>query len=74
LPAGFVQGATGAGDAFAAGLLMGIHDDLPWPECLRLGVCAAAMCLSHPATSEGMKPTAECLALGERHGFRVPPA
>lgn len=74
LPAGFVQGATGAGDAFAAGLLMGIHDDLPWPECLRLAVCAAAMCLSHPATSEGMKPAAECLALGERHGFRSPPA
>lgn len=70
LPAGFVQGATGAGDAFAAGLLLGIHDEKPWPECLRLAVCAAAMCLSHPATSEGMKPVAECLALGESFGFR----
>lgn len=74
LPAGFVQGATGAGDAFAAGLLLGIHDDKPWPECLRLAVCAAAMCLSHPATSEGMKPVAECLALGESFGFRSIPA
>ena len=73
LPAGFVQGATGAGDAFAAGLLMGIHDSLPWPRCLQLAVCAAAMCLSHPATSEGMKPFAECVALGEHHGFRTPP-
>jgi len=73
LPAGFVRGATGAGDAFAAGLLMGIHDDLPWPQCLRLAVCAAAMCLSHPATSEGMKPVAECIALGETYGFRTPP-
>jgi sugar/nucleoside kinase (ribokinase family) len=74
LPAGFVQGATGAGDAFAAGLLMGIHNGLTWPECLRHAVCAAAMCLSHPATSEGMKPAAECLALGERYGFRPVPA
>lgn len=73
LPPGFVQGATGAGDAFAAGLLMGIHDALPWPESLRLAVCAAAMCLSHPATSEGMKPAAECLALGKRCGFRPHP-
>jgi sugar/nucleoside kinase (ribokinase family) len=70
LPAGFVQGATGAGDAFAAGLLLGIHNEKPWDETLRLAVCAAAMCLSHPATSEGMKPVAECLALGETYGFR----
>jgi sugar/nucleoside kinase (ribokinase family) len=73
LPAGFVRGATGAGDAFAAGLLMGIHDALPWPDCLRLAVCTAAMCLAHPATSEGMKPAAECMALGESYGFRTPP-
>jgi len=73
LPAGFVQGATGAGDAFAAGLLMGIHGGLPWIDCLRHAVCAAAMCLSHPATSEGMKPVAECLTLGDRYGFRPLP-
>jgi sugar/nucleoside kinase (ribokinase family) len=70
LPAGFVKGATGAGDAFAAGLLLGLHEAQPLPECLRTAVCAAAMCLSHPATSEGMKPLAECLALGITHGFR----
>lgn len=73
LPPGYVQGATGAGDAFAAGLLLGIHDGLPWPEALRHAVCAAAMCLSHPATSEGMKPVGECLALGECGGFRAVP-
>jgi sugar/nucleoside kinase (ribokinase family) len=74
LPAGFVQGATGAGDAFAAGLLMGIHDGASSPESLRLAVCAAAMCLSHPATSDGMRPISECLELGQRFGFRSPPA
>jgi sugar/nucleoside kinase (ribokinase family) len=74
LPAGFVQGATGAGDAFAAGLLMGIHDGASWPESLRLAVSAAAICLSHPATSDGMRPVSECLELGGRFGFRKPPA
>ena len=69
LPAGFVKGATGAGDAFAAGLLWGMHESQPIPDCLRLAVCAAAMCLAHPATSEGMRPVAECLSLGERYGF-----
>ncbi len=71
LPDGFVQGATGAGDAFAAGLLMGIHDALPWAESLRLAVSAAAMCLSHPATSEGMQSAAACLAFAEQCGFRA---
>jgi sugar/nucleoside kinase (ribokinase family) len=71
LPEGFVKGATGAGDAFAAGLLLGLHESLPQPECLRTAVCAAAMCLSHPATSEGMKPLEECLALGAAYGFRA---
>jgi sugar/nucleoside kinase (ribokinase family) len=70
LPTGYVKGATGAGDAFAAGLLLGIHDGLPWADCLRLAVCAAAMCLSHPTTSDGMKPVADCLALGTEYGFR----
>ncbi len=73
LPSGFVRGATGAGDAFAAGLLLGIHEGYSWPECLRHAVCAAAMCLSHPATSEGMRPVAECLALGDQYGFRPAP-
>ena len=70
LPAGFVKGATGAGDAFAAGLLWGIHESLPAAECLRLAVSSAAICLSHPATSEGMRPLGECLALADRFGFR----
>ncbi len=74
LPDGYVQGATGAGDAFAAGLLMGIHDDLPLPDSLRLAVCAAAQCLSHPATSEGMAPASKCLSLGDQFGFRPLPA
>lgn len=70
LPSGYSQGATGAGDAFAAGLLYGLHEDLPLQERLRLAVCTAAASLAHPTPSGGMKPVKECLALAERFSFR----
>lgn len=70
LPENFIQGATGAGDAFAAGLIHGLHEGLPMDKCLHQAVCAAACCLSHPSTSEGMRPLAACLALGEEFGCR----
>ncbi len=71
LPEGFIKGATGAGDAFAAGFLAGLHDDHPLPVCLRHAVSAAAMCLSDPTTSEGLGPLRTCLALGEEFGFHA---
>ena len=70
LPLGFIAGATGAGDAFAAGYLHGMHENWPVAERLKLAVCAAAMCLTHPTPSQGLKPVAECLALAEKLGFR----
>ena len=70
LPPGFIAGATGAGDAFAAGYLHGTHEDWPVAARLKLAVCTAAMCLTHPTPSQGLKPVAECLALAEQLGFR----
>lgn len=72
LPAREIRGAAGAGDAFAAGILHGLHADAPMAECLRAGVCAAAACLRDNTTSRGLLPLAECLALGELHGHREP--
>ncbi len=69
LPTGFIRGATGAGDAFAAGFIYGVHEGFPVSVCLRQAVSAAAMCLSDPTTSEGLSLLADCLALGEEHGF-----
>lgn len=66
LPSNFIKGATGAGDAFAAGLLHGIHEGLPLQECLHLATCTAAASLTHPTPSAGLRPVAECLELGER--------
>ncbi len=70
LPEGFIVGATGAGDAFAAGYLFGIHEGWPTAECLRLAVCSAAACLTHATPSGGLRTVKECLALGEALGYR----
>lgn len=69
LPEGFIVGATGAGDAFAAGYIHGIHEGWGTMECLELGVCAAAACLTHPTPSGGLRSVPECQALGERYGY-----
>ena len=70
LPADYIIGAAGAGDAFTAGALLGWHEGQPVREWLRQGVCAAAANLSDETCTGGVKPLAECLALGERYGFR----
>jgi sugar/nucleoside kinase (ribokinase family) len=70
LPTGYSQGATGAGDAFAAGLLYALHEDWSLADRLRLAVCTAAASLSHPTPSGGMKRVHECLALADAFGFR----
>lgn len=68
LPPGFIAGATGAGDAFAAGYLHGTHEDWPIAKRLRLAVCTAAACLTHPTPSQGLRPVSECLELMSKHG------
>jgi sugar/nucleoside kinase (ribokinase family) len=70
LPGDYIKGAAGAGDAFTAGVLLGWHEDKPVEEWLRIGVCAAAANLSDETCTGGLKPLAECLALGEKFGFR----
>ncbi|HEY8965507.1 MAG TPA: carbohydrate kinase family protein [Candidatus Methylacidiphilales bacterium] len=41
-----IVGTVGAGDAFAAGVLHGLHEEAGIDEALRHGVCAAAACLA----------------------------
>src|ERR671912_163252 len=69
VPASYIQGAAGAGDAFASGVLFGLHEGGPVDDALRLGVCAAAASLAHPTCSEGVLSRTECLALATRFGF-----
>jgi sugar/nucleoside kinase (ribokinase family) len=74
LPQDQIAGTTGAGDAFGAGLLYGLHEARPMEECLRYAVCAAAACLTAVNCSGGIGPLAQCLKLGDLHGFRTAPA
>jgi sugar/nucleoside kinase (ribokinase family) len=55
LPPGQVRSTTGAGDAFAAGVILGLHEGWPVERCLRLAVASAAACVRSPTTSAGIK-------------------
>jgi sugar/nucleoside kinase (ribokinase family) len=60
-----IVSTVGAGDALAAGMLLGLHEDWPIQASMRLGVAAAATCLSHAACSEGVLPWQRCLDLAD---------
>jgi len=64
-----IVGAAGAGDAFAAGLLFGIHEEWTIAQSLRLGVCTAAASLRSASTSGGISSAAESLSLGDTSGY-----
>jgi len=70
VPASAIVGANGAGDAFAAGALYGLHERWPIEDCLRLGHACAAAALREVSTTTGVGTVAECLALAKRWGFR----
>jgi sugar/nucleoside kinase (ribokinase family) len=65
-----IIGTTGAGDAFGAGLLLGLHEGKPMVECLHDAVCVAAACLTDATCSGGIHSLAHCLKLGDGLGFR----
>lgn len=65
-----ILGTLGAGDAFAAGILFGVHEGWPMHKCLRLASCSAATCLFSPTSTEGVLKLEECHALGEKYGYR----
>lgn len=68
-PREFIKGTTGAGDAFYAGIICGVHFGWNMGECLKLGVCAAAQSLTSASASDGMLPWKECLSLADKYGF-----
>lgn len=70
VPRDRVRSTVGAGDAFAAGTMLGLHEGWPVADCLRLGVASAAACLASPHTSAGIRPAALCLADADAAGYR----
>ena len=55
LPAGFIKGTTGAGDAFCAGALIGISRGLSESAILDLASRAAVASLTAPDSISGMR-------------------
>ncbi|MFI5356194.1 MAG: carbohydrate kinase family protein [Opitutales bacterium] len=70
LPEGEVAGTAGAGDAFAAGVIHGLHEGWDMRRGLELGVGTAAASLRHASCSEAIGSAAACLALGAKFGYR----
>ena len=70
MPQARIAGTLGAGDAFAAGVLLGLHENVPMETALTYGVCAAAASLTDPTSSDGVVPLAECLGFAEKFGYR----
>jgi sugar/nucleoside kinase (ribokinase family) len=70
VPQSEIVSTVGAGDAFAAGVLYGLHEEVAIETALQYGVCTAAACLSAAGTSHGILPLENCLKLGEKFGFR----
>jgi sugar/nucleoside kinase (ribokinase family) len=66
-----VRSTTGAGDAFASGVVFGIHEGRPIAECLRLGVASAAACIAEAHTSAGIKTADACLVDADEAGYRL---
>jgi sugar/nucleoside kinase (ribokinase family) len=69
MPRSEIVSTVGAGDAFAAGTLWGIHCDWEMKRSIQLGVCAAASSLQDVSCSDGIMNSNDCLALGQAHSF-----
>ncbi len=65
-----IAGTAGAGDAFAAGFLYGMHEGWSVQASLRLGASVAATSLLDSTCSGSVRPVDECLKMGEMFGFR----
>jgi sugar/nucleoside kinase (ribokinase family) len=70
LPASAIVGANGAGDAFAAGILYGLHEQWAMVECLELGHACAAASMRAMSTTTGVGTVSECRALAKQWGLR----
>jgi sugar/nucleoside kinase (ribokinase family) len=70
LPNGYIAGTAGAGDAFCAGVLFGLHEGWDLQRSLLTGVCIAAASLADPTCTAAVKSLKSSLALAKKYGFR----
>jgi len=72
LPPTYIAGTAGAGDAFCAGVLYGLHEGWDLQRCLLTGVCIAVASLSDATCTTGVKSLNTSLALARKFGFAAP--
>ena len=72
LPPKYIAGTAGAGDAFCAGMLYGLHEGWDLQRCLLTGVCIAAASLSDATCTAGVKSLNTSFALARKFGFAAP--
>lgn len=70
VPQEFIKGTAGAGDAFCAGILYGIHAGWSPDQSLTLAVANAAESLSHATCTEGILPLEQTMKLVDQFGYR----
>jgi len=73
VPQDAIKGGNGAGDAFAAGVLYGLHEQWSLEDSLVLGHCSAASALRSVSATASVDSVAECLALPAQWGWRSSP-
>jgi sugar/nucleoside kinase (ribokinase family) len=69
LPPNYIGGTAGAGDAFCAGVLFGLHESWDLRRCLLTGICIATASLSDATCTSGVKSLNSSLALARKFGF-----
>ncbi len=69
LPRRQIAGTAGAGDAFCAGVLLGLHEGWDLQRALLTGVCIAAASLAQPTCTDGVGSLASSLGLAKKFGF-----
>ncbi len=72
VPPDAVVGANGAGDAFAAGTLHGLHEGWGLEEAISLGHAAAAASLRGVGTTDAVESWRRCLEIASEWGWRDP--
>lgn len=70
IPEGEIQGTNGAGDAFASGVLYGLHEGWSVSQAIELGHASAAASVRGLGTTDTVVGWRECLELASRWGWR----
>ena len=69
LPPKYIAGTAGAGDAFCAGVLYGLHEGWDLQRCLLTGVCVATASLADATCTAGVKSLNTSLSLAKKFGL-----